>query len=83
MKIKHSWIFDKLLVDINLLKNIPYLIHVITQVLQENMDLADEILFDLKSLLKDERRAGPGSRMIQRDMDEIDPDDPKRLLRIS
>ena len=55
----------------------------ITQVLQENMDLADEILFDLKSLLKDERRAGPGSRMIQRDMDEIDPDDPKRLLRIS
>jgi len=52
-------------------------------VLQENMDLADEILFDLKSLLKDERRAGPGSRMIQRDMDEIDPDDPKRLLRIS
>ena len=65
------------------LLNIPYLIYVITQVLQENMDLADEILFDLKSLLKDERRAGPGSRMIQRDMDEIDPDDPKRLLRIS
>ena len=62
---------------------IAYLIYVITQVLQENMDLADEILFDLKSLLKDERRAGPGSRMIQRDMDEIDPDDPKRLLRIS
>merc|ERR1712029_323845 len=51
-------------------------------VLQENMDMAEEILFDLKSLLRDDRRPGRGNRMLQ-DMVEIDPDDPKRLLRIS
>jgi hypothetical protein len=48
----------------------------------ENMDLAEEILFDLKSLLKNDRRPGRSTRMLQ-DMVEIDPDDPKRLLRIS
>ena len=53
-----------------------------TQVLQENMDLAEEILFDLKSLLKNDGRPGRSTRMLQ-DMVEIDPDDPKRLLRIS
>jgi len=51
-------------------------------VLQENMDLAEEILFDLKSLLKNDGRPGRSTRMLQ-DMVEIDPDDPKRLLRIS
>ena len=44
--------------------------------------MAEEILFDLKSLLRDDRRPGRGNRMLQ-DMVEIDPDDPKRLLRIS
>merc|ERR1711935_950852 len=48
----------------------------------ENMDLAEEILFDLKSLLKNDGRPGRSTRMLQ-DMVEIDPDDPKRLLRIS
>merc|ERR1711971_1040670 len=45
-------------------------------VLQENMDLAEEILFDLKSLLKNDGRPGRSTRMLQ-DMVEIDPDDPK------
>merc|ERR1712079_198241 len=53
-----------------------------TQVLQENMDLAEEILSDLNSMFRDDRRPGRGAKMLQQDL-EIDPDDPKRLLRIS
>ena len=53
-----------------------------TQVLQENMDLAEEILSDLNSMFRDDRRPSRGARMLQQDL-EIDPDDPKRLLRIS
>ena len=64
----------------SLYPGLPWLIN--TQVLQENMDLAEEILFDLKSLLKNDGRPGRSTRMLQ-DMVEIDPDDPKRLLRIS
>merc|ERR1711988_557127 len=51
-------------------------------VLQENMDLAEEILSDLNSMFRDDRRPGRGAKMLQQDL-EIDPDDPKRLLRIS
>merc|ERR1711936_33059 len=51
-------------------------------VLQENMDLAEEILSDLNSMFRDDRRPGRGARMLQQDL-EIDSDDPKRLLRIS
>ena len=46
------------------------------------MDLAEEILSDLNSMFRDDRRPGRGAKMLQQDL-EIDPDDPKRLLRIS
>ena len=60
------------------------------QVLQERggaNELAEDILFDLKSLLRDDRgaiRDPEKLRSVARSvLDEIDPDDPKRLLRIS
>jgi len=50
-------------------------------------ELAEDILFDLKSLLRDDRgaiRDPEKLRSVARSvLDEIDPDDPKRLLRIS
>ena len=46
------------------------------------MDLTEEILSDLNSMFRDDRRPGRGAKMLQGDL-EIDPDDPKRLLRIS
>ena len=46
--------------------------------------LADEILFDLKSLLKEDKGEPRKVMQLARELvDEIDPDDPKRILRIS
>lgn len=48
--------------------------------------LADDILFDLHSLLSEGPRQDPKKVQQYLDeeaMEEIDPDDPKRLLRIS
>merc|ERR1719273_485581 len=45
--------------------------------------LADEILYDLKTLLTEVNAPGEIRTVARSALDAIDPDDPKRLLRIS